>query len=104
MVGRGVHYIAALLAGFVVPGWSGSALAQSCPGQRDSFASTKVVGGTNAKLAHWPAQAVLRWKDPSQARVVYFCGGTAIASSWILTGSALLGRHQADQQRHLRQQ
>src|SRR5262245_33024148 len=61
--------------------------AQSCPGQRDTFANTKIVGGTGAKLAHWPAQAAFRFKDPASDRVWYFCGGTAIAPTWILTAA-----------------
>ena len=60
---------------------------QSCPGQRDTFANTKIVGGTGAKLAHWPAQAAFRYKDPAGGRVWYFCGGTAIAPTWILTAA-----------------
>jgi secreted trypsin-like serine protease len=72
--------------------WAGilqasNARAQSCPGQRDTFANTKIVGGTGAKLAHWPAQAGFRYKDPAGGRVWYFCGGTAIAPTWILTAA-----------------
>jgi len=65
----------------------GSAQAQDCPGQRDSFATTKIVGGTGAKLAHWPAQAALRFRERAGGRVWYFCGGTAIAPTWILTAA-----------------
>jgi secreted trypsin-like serine protease len=64
-----------------------SVQAQNCPGFRDSFANTKIVGGNGAKLAHWPAQAVLRFKDPAKGQVFYFCGGTAIAPTWILTAA-----------------
>ena len=83
---RGAGIIAASV------GWLGIVLsagvhAQSCPGQRDSFATTKIVGGAGAKLAHWPAQAALRFKDPTRAQVFYFCGGTAIAPTWILTAA-----------------
>jgi secreted trypsin-like serine protease len=64
--------------------------AQSCPGKRDSFATTKIVGGAGAKLAHWPAQAALRFKDPTRAQLFYFCGGAAIAPTWILTAAHCL--------------
>jgi len=35
------------------------ASAQTCPGHRDSFANTRIVGGTQARLAYWPALAAL---------------------------------------------
>jgi len=64
-----------------------SASAQTCPGHRETFANTRIVGGTQAKLAYWPALAALRLKDPAGSRAFYFCGGTAISAGWILTAA-----------------
>jgi secreted trypsin-like serine protease len=81
------HWIAVALIACLGIALPAHVQAQSCPGQRDSFATTKIVGGAGAKLAHWPAQAALRFKDPTRAQVFYFCGGTAIAPTWILTAA-----------------
>src|SRR5437773_2551904 len=59
--------------------------AQTCPGRREP--DEKIVGGTRAKPSHWPAQVALRFRDPTRPQSFYFCGGTAIAPSWILTAA-----------------
>jgi secreted trypsin-like serine protease len=76
--------IAVALLGLTLPA---SAHAQGCAGHRDSFAKSKIVGGASAQLAHWPAQAAFRFKDPARSQAFYFCGGTAIAPTWILTAA-----------------
>jgi secreted trypsin-like serine protease len=65
---------------------SAGAQSQTCSGQRDDLARTKVVGGTEATLAAWPSQAALWSRNPGR-RLAFFCGGTAIAPNWILTAA-----------------
>lgn len=64
-----------------------SVSADTCPGRREHLANTKIVGGIEARLAHWPAFAALRFKEPAGERAYYFCGGTAVASGWVLTAA-----------------
>ena len=64
-----------------------SVSADTCPGRREHLANTKIVGGIEARLAHWPAFAALRLKEPAGERAYYFCGGTAVASGWVLTAA-----------------
>lgn len=53
-------------------------------------AHAKVVGGTEASLAHWPWQAELRSHNAGRNLSLYFCGGTAIAPHWLLTAAHCL--------------
>lgn len=67
--------------------FSAGAAAQPCPGHRENFGNAKIVGGTEAKSEDWPTFAALRLKDPASTRVLYFCGGTVIGPTWILTAA-----------------
>ncbi len=59
---------------------------ESCPGLRKA-ARAKVVGGWQAKLAHWPGQVALRAHGLDDDKSVYFCGGTLISPMWVLTAA-----------------
>src|SRR5215471_13985299 len=69
-----------------------ASLAQEC-GER---VTVKIVGGTNARIEHWPGQAVLRSNTPKTAR--YFCGGSAIGSRWVLTAAHCVASLSAKEQ------
>ncbi len=59
-----------------------------CPGgNRESQAQAKVINGTDAKITNWPGQVALRAFDRRRLQAVYFCGGTMISPSWVLTAA-----------------
>lgn len=53
-------------------------------------AGTKIVGGSAAKIRHWPGQAVLRLHSGEGSTSFYFCGGAAISERWIVTAAHCL--------------
>ena len=61
--------------------------ADHCPGPRDHSIRPKVVGGWQANLQDWPGQVVLRIHNPDRGESAYLCGGSLIASSWVLTAA-----------------
>src|SRR5262245_1937855 len=48
---------------------------------------TRIVGGKETRIAEWPGQAVLRTTTRGGKSALYFCGGTAISDSWVLTAA-----------------
>ncbi len=58
-----------------------------CPGPRDKSIRPKVVGGWAAKLQHWPGQVVLRLHNEDRRESAYFCGGSLIAPTWVLSAA-----------------
>jgi secreted trypsin-like serine protease len=57
-----------------------------CEHPRDLYKS-KIVGGSLAKIADWPGLAVLRAHDPQDPHTFYFCDGTAITPTTVLTAA-----------------
>jgi secreted trypsin-like serine protease len=62
-----------------------AASADSCPDMRDQSMRPKIVGGWEADLKHWPGQVALRVHNPERHESAYLCGGTLIASTWVLS-------------------
>jgi secreted trypsin-like serine protease len=86
----GLTVIVALIAG--------PAFAAKCDKPRDFRASTKIVGGSLASIRNWPGQAVLRTRHPQDPRSYYFCGGTAITATTVLTAAHCLDEITRDAQ------
>lgn len=61
--------------------------APNCPGPRDQKIRPKIVQGWQAKIQHWPGQAVLRMHNANRRESAYFCGGALIAPRWVLTAA-----------------
>jgi len=76
---------AALLSGSLPAQTQSGASAKQCGGPR-----SKIVGGSNARLADWPGQAAIRLHVPSEKLAEYFCGGTAINDRWVITAAHCL--------------
>ncbi len=53
----------------------------------ESGGRPKVVGGSQAELADWPAIGTLRFYDPSAGLSGHVCGGTMITPVWMLTAA-----------------
>jgi Trypsin len=66
-------------------------LAQEC--RNDPEARPKIVAGQSAELRFWPGQAVLRLHAKRDSTAHYFCGGSAVSSSWVLTAAHALARN-----------
>lgn len=47
----------------------------------------KIVGGCAAQASEWPALAAVRVASEDNAVAFYICGGTAVASRWVLTAA-----------------
>jgi secreted trypsin-like serine protease len=60
---------------------SSPSIAQEC---RDAIRA-RIVGGDQAKIRHWPGQAVLRIR--SEDSMHYSCGGSAINDRWVMTAA-----------------
>lgn len=85
---RGTNRRLIIVLAAAVVAWSspdGLAQQRSCLVKRG-----KIVGGTQASVANWPGQAVLRLHSASGKVSWYFCGGTAISDRWILTAAHCL--------------
>lgn len=65
---------------------SALAVGPGCPGWRDPIGK-KIVGGQDASAKLWPSQAALRLTSPDGKRVLYICGGTAIAPDRVMTAA-----------------
>lgn len=57
---------------------------------RCGAARTKIVGGEQARIKDWPGQVAFRLNAPSGGVSQYFCGGTAISDTWVLTAAHCL--------------
>jgi secreted trypsin-like serine protease len=73
--------VAVLVGAFVA-----NAAQPNCPGWRDPVGA-KVIGGKQTKLSRWPSQAALRLSKPNAMDALFICGGTAIASDWVMTAA-----------------
>jgi secreted trypsin-like serine protease len=72
----------------------GPAAAQSCPARNaEGTVSARILGGVRADIKQWPGMVVMRtkvdWAGESGLGIEdhYFCGGTLINKSWVLTAA-----------------
>jgi secreted trypsin-like serine protease len=65
----------------------GAAAYAGCDKPRDFNSNNKIVGGALAAIRDWPGQAILRRHHPTDRHSFYFCGGTAITSTTVLTAA-----------------
>lgn len=83
MRARGIFGVFAVACGLVLlPFEAGWAQARQCMSAR-----SKIVGGENARLPHWPGIAALRLHSEQGQVSRYFCGAAAISERWILTAA-----------------
>ena len=61
---------------------SAPGLAQDC-----HVATTRVVGGKQARISQWPGQATLRSTTKGGKSALYFCGAAAISDTWVVTAA-----------------
>jgi secreted trypsin-like serine protease len=46
-----------------------------------------IVGGIGAQLGEWSWQVSIQYYDYNWRRFYHFCGGTVIASKWVVTAA-----------------
>jgi secreted trypsin-like serine protease len=76
----------ASLVSILVTTWSVGVAQAQCEHPRDLYKS-KIVGGAPAKIVDWPGLATLRSHHPNDPHSFYFCDGTVITPTLVLTAA-----------------
>jgi secreted trypsin-like serine protease len=86
--------LSAVSAAVLAASTAASAGAQSCPARNDANkVNARILGGTRADIRQWPGMVVMRtkvdWAGEQGLGVEdhYFCGGSLINKSWVLTAA-----------------